>query len=178
MSCHIISHHIILHYRRRPRGDPPPPPKVLDVCGQQCSCHHSHVVQKRSQVQAPTSFQEAFFRSLQEVCWCSRMLLGGSQGVYWRLSDAPGEGFGEGLGGFLEAFWRLPRGIVLQTTICYDFGPFFGGFWEAMLAPFWRPRGLEIGKKSIFVRFLKASKMHADLGTISRGFWRPLERQK
>ena len=41
-----------------------------------------HGVPKRSQVQAAISFQEAFFESLQEVCWCSRMLLASSQRAF------------------------------------------------------------------------------------------------
>ena len=47
-----------------------------------------------------------------------------------------------------------------------------------MLAPFWRPRGPEIGKNAILSRFLKVSKMEADLETISGRFSRRLERQK
>ena len=58
---------------------------------------------------------------------------------------------------FLEVFagfWTVLERHVGFYRFLNDlggFGSIWGQFWEAMLEPVWRPRGMEIGKMSIFV---------------------------
>ena len=62
-----------------------------------------------------------------------------------------------------------------------SFWSILGEFWAAILEPVWRPRRLKIGKTSIFVPFLRASKRKAVSDTILGDFlgaWRGKNEQK
>ena len=87
-------------------------------------------------------------------------------------------------GRFLEIFgglWTVFESHAGFYRLLQDFGGFWtilGEFWEAMLEPIWRPRRMKMGKTSILVLFLKASKRKAVSETILGPFsWR-LEKQK
>ena len=81
----------------------------------------------------------------------------------------------------LGGLWTVLESHVGFYRFMIEFEGFLsilGEFWEAMLEPIWRPRRMKMGKTSIFVPLLRASKRKAVSETILEPFsWR-LERQK
>ena len=58
------------------------------------------------------------------------------------------------------------EGFYKSIIDFHSFWSILGEFWAAILEPVWRPRRLKMGKTSIFVQFLRASKRKAVSETI------------
>ena len=81
--------------------------------------------------------------------------------IFVRFSDVF-RGFG--------TFWERLAGLYRFVDDLTGFGSILGQFWGPMLEAVWKPRRLEIGKRSIFLLFFRACKRDAVFETISGRF--------
>ena len=128
---------------------------------------------------APLSSLLDHFRSRRKLCW---MVVDCVQDQRWNCigisSMLP---FFTEILGFFGGPWIIlgsHEGFYRSIIDFHSFWSILGEFWAAILEPVWRPRRLKMGKTSIFVPFLRASKRKAVSETILGWFSCRLERQK